>query len=66
MKPLLAFGSTKLLDKGVEKPQCVICYVVLNQEALKSSRLNGHLLSKHPYLKNKYIEFFERKEKILN
>ena len=41
-------GFTSLLTDGVEKPQCVLCHVVLSAESLKPSKLKRHLEAKHP------------------
>ena len=41
-------GFTSLLNDGAEKPQCVLCHVVLSAESLKLSKLKRHVEAKHP------------------
>jgi hypothetical protein len=58
----LEFGF--ILRPGTEqlpRPQCVICAVVLDNEAMSPSRLLRHLNTKHSELVSKPIEFFMRK-----
>ena len=40
-------GFTSVLDDGKEEPQCVLCYAVLSNEAMKPSKLQRHLQQKH-------------------
>jgi hypothetical protein len=58
----LKYGFTVMANK----PQCVICGEVLSRESMKPSKLNRHLLSKHPKEADKPLDFFERKGKTLN
>ncbi|XP_045109119.1 zinc finger BED domain-containing protein 5-like [Portunus trituberculatus] len=44
----LDFGFTSITDKGVVKPQCVICHKILTAESLRPSKLRLHLETKHP------------------
>jgi hypothetical protein len=53
----LQFGFTELENK----PQCVICSEVLSVESMKPSKMKRHLETKHSALKNKPVEFFQRK-----
>ena len=62
-KAFLSYGFTSLIDKSVEKPQCVICLKVLSAESMKPSKLREHLEKYHTELMGKDIEFFERKER---
>ena len=45
--------------------QCVECSQILSKEALKRSKLQHHLDSKHPEVARKPKEYFERKRKSL-
>lgn len=58
----LKYGFSVLDDK----PQCVVCCEVLSAESMKPSKLIRHLETKHPSLKNKPVEFFQRKLKELD
>lgn len=57
----LKFGFTVIENK----PQCVICFETLSRESMKPSKLVRHLNTKHPNEKDKPLEFFERKLKVL-
>ena len=48
------------MDKGVEKPQCVICDKVLGVDSLRPSKLKIHLESNHPQHKDKDVTYFQR------
>ena len=61
----LNYGFTYLVDKGIVKPQCVICNEVLSNESFKDNKLKRHLQTKHSKLSDKNREFFERKEQNL-
>jgi len=56
------FGFTFIEKDDVQKPQCVICHVVLSNDALRPSRLERHLTTAHPMLKGKLKEFFVAKK----
>ena len=43
----LKFGFTSIVNNDTEKPQCVLCNVVLSAESLKPSKLKRHLETKH-------------------
>ena len=45
-----------------EDPLCIICGDRLANEAMKPSKLLWHMETKHPGLKDKPLEFFERKK----
>ena len=44
----LKMGFTSVIDNSNEKLQCILCYAVLSNEAMKLSKLKCHLLKKHP------------------
>ena len=48
------------------KPQCVVCSEVLSAESMKPSKMIRHLETKHPSLKTKPVDFFERKMSVLD
>lgn len=54
----IKFGFTFIEKDGVQKPQCVICHTVLSNDALQPSRLERHLTTAHPMLKEKPKVFF--------
>ncbi|XP_063872897.1 zinc finger BED domain-containing protein 5-like [Scylla paramamosain] len=58
----LDFGFTSITDKGVVKPQCVICHKILTVESLRPSKLRLHLETKHPQHVGKDRSFFSRQE----
>ena len=58
----IIFGFTSLLSNGVEKPQCVLCNVVLSAESIKPFQLKRHLKTKHPQHVEKDVAFFQRHE----
>ena len=49
----LSYGFTCLVDKGIVKPQCVICNEVLSNECLKDNKLKRHLNTKHSQFSDK-------------
>ena len=55
---------TLIVENGLTKPQCVLCSVVLSVEAIKPSKLKGHLDSKHPQHVGKDLSFFQGNEAI--
>lgn len=54
----LTFGFTQVEDKGIMKPQCVVCLKVLTPESFKKSQLQKHLNNLHPHLSSKPREYF--------
>ena len=54
------FGFT-VINSGEEKPQCVLCCIVLGSSALKPSKLERHLVTHHPDFQNKNANFFKRR-----
>ena len=57
----LKWGFTDIVNAGVERPQCVVCLEVLAHESMKPAKLQRHLETKHPALKDKSIDFFKAK-----
>lgn len=55
----IKYGFTETEVKGESRPQCVVCSEVLSNEAFKPSKLERHLISKHPNLAEKPQEYFE-------
>ena len=47
------------------KPQCLLCFKALPNDAMESSKLKPYLMSEHPEFANKSQSFFFR-EKIKN
>ena len=58
----LKMGFTSKSDNDKEKPQCVLCYAVLSNPAMKSSKLKRHLQKKHPEHMEKDLSFFQRQK----
>ena len=56
----LKWGFTDIVIAGVERPQCVLCLEVLAHESMKPTKLQRHLETKHPALKNKGIDFLTK------
>ena len=54
----LNYGFTQIEDKGIMKPQCVVCLIVLTAESFKKSQLKKHLNNLHPHLSSKPREYF--------
>jgi hypothetical protein len=62
----LELGFTWCGDESEQKPQCVLCYEVLSNECMKPAKLRRHLETKHCDVKNKPIQFSQRRLKTLN
>ncbi|KAK4324247.1 hypothetical protein Pmani_005087 [Petrolisthes manimaculis] len=62
----IRFGFTVIIKKGTEVPQCVICANVLSPAAMKPSLLQRHLYGCHQDLKGKDVDYFKRRETMLN
>uniref|UniRef100_A0A8C4SQ16 DUF4371 domain-containing protein n=1 Tax=Erpetoichthys calabaricus TaxID=27687 RepID=A0A8C4SQ16_ERPCA len=60
---LLNYGFTQIEDKGIMKPQCVVCLKVLTAESFKQSQLKKHLDNLHSHLSSKPREYFVNLEK---
>ncbi|XP_025198500.1 protein ZBED8-like [Melanaphis sacchari] len=61
----IKYGFTEIEVNREIRPQCVICTVVLSNNALKLAKLLRHLHTIHPTLKDQPPEFFEGKCKSL-
>ncbi|XP_072247753.1 SCAN domain-containing protein 3-like [Leuresthes tenuis] len=59
----LKFGFIATGESHSPSPLCVICGDKLANEAMKPSKLLRHMETKHPGLKNKTLDFFERKKR---
>ena len=57
----IKYGFSYIEDKKGQKPQCVLCSEVLAQESMKPSKLKRHLETKHTSLKDKPVEYFQRR-----
>lgn len=62
----IKYGFTVISKNGIEMPQCVICAKVLSPGAMKPSLLQRHLQGCHQELKGKDVDYFKRKEAMLN
>ncbi|XP_071041442.1 zinc finger BED domain-containing protein 5-like [Parasteatoda tepidariorum] len=60
----LELGFTCIYDRGVNKPQCVLCSEILSNESMKPNKLKRHFDAKHKNFafEGKDCTFFERKE----
>ncbi|XP_066978978.1 SCAN domain-containing protein 3-like [Macrobrachium rosenbergii] len=58
----LELGFTCIVDKGIQKPQCVVCNAILCKESMKGSKLKDHLIRKHKTLHSKPVDYFRRLE----
>jgi hypothetical protein len=58
----LSMGFTCAGSEHEQQPQCVLCYELLSNEAMKPSQLRTHLESKYKEQATKSIEFFKNKE----
>jgi hypothetical protein len=47
-------------SNDIPKPQCVLCFVIISNEAMKP-KLIHHLESKHKELNNKLLLFYSKK-----
>uniref|UniRef100_A0A3Q1GCF7 C2H2-type domain-containing protein n=1 Tax=Acanthochromis polyacanthus TaxID=80966 RepID=A0A3Q1GCF7_9TELE len=57
----IQFGFSWIGTEEEPRPQCVVCGDVLSNESMKPVHLRRHLLTKHPGLKDKTLDFFVRK-----
>ena len=58
----LKFVFDVVKKKGVQKPQCVICYKVLAAESMNPSKLKRHFEKNHKEHENKDLSFFKWKK----
>ncbi|XP_015923358.2 SCAN domain-containing protein 3 [Parasteatoda tepidariorum] len=59
----LKYGFVGTGDSHKPKPLCIVCGDQLSNDAMKPSKLLRHLNAKHPGLKDKPLEYFERKKR---
>ena len=59
----LNYGFIATGDSHAPSPLCVICGERISNSAMKPSKLLRHLETKHPGLKDKPAEYFERKKR---
>lgn len=57
----IKLGFTSIEVNGETRPQCVLCAVVLSNEALKPNKLERHMKTVHPKFCDRPREFFEGK-----
>lgn len=57
----LQYGFTSTITVGIERPQCVICGVVLSAESMKPNKLKRHFESKHSSFAGKDTNYFRSK-----
>lgn len=57
----LQYGFTSTITIGIERPQCVICGVVLSAESMKPNKLKRHFESKHSSFAGKDTSYFRSK-----
>ena len=58
-------GFMNITEKGIMKPQCLICLKVLTAQSLKPSKLKQHLQSQHPSYVGRDRSHFERQQEWL-
>ena len=59
----LKYGFISTSNSAASCPLCLICNSKLSNEAMKPSKLLRHIKTKHPELKDKPLEFFERRKR---
>ena len=59
----LKYGFISTGDSEAPCPLCLICKSKLSNEAMKPSKLLRHMKTKHPEIKDKPLEFFERRKR---
>ena len=57
----LKYGFTVISKNSLDMPQCVICFKILSNDAMRPSRLERHLTTIHPDLVNKPRDYFAGK-----
>jgi hypothetical protein len=57
----ISFGFTYTGEESAPDPQCVICYETLSNHSMKPYLLMHHFETKHGDLKQKPLEYFQRK-----
>lgn len=61
----IKYGFTFIEKNGSHLPQCVICHLVLSNDAMRPGRLERHLNTNHAALKDKPTDFFVSKKSCL-
>ncbi len=61
----IKYGFTATRKNGCDCPKCVLCPETLSKDCLKPSKLQRHLIKKHPAEAEKTVDFFRRKEEHL-
>ena len=59
----LRYGFIVTGNTHIATPLCIVCSYQLSNKAMKTSKLLCHLNTKHPGLKDKPLEYFEKKKK---
>lgn len=57
----IKYGFTVLDKNGTQLPQCVVCHLVLSNDAMRPARLERHLTTNHVALKDKPKDYFVAK-----
>ena len=57
----LHYGFTDAIVNGQVVPQCVVCFQVLSNDALRPTRPQRHLQTKHSCHQVKPLAFFQSK-----
>ena len=57
----LQYGFTDAIGNGQVVPQCIVCFQVLSNDALRPTRLQCHLQTKHSCHQDKPLAFFQSK-----
>ena len=57
----LNYGFTVISKNSLDMPQCVICFKILSNDAMRPSRLERHLTTIHPDLVNKTRDYYAGK-----
>ena len=57
----LKYGFTCMNTSTEQKPQCILCGVVLSNESMKPAKLERHLNTCHPADKSRPLVYFEQK-----
>ena len=58
----LQYGFTDAIVNGQVVSQCVVCFQVLSNDALRPTRLQCHLQTKHSCHQDKLSTFFSKQE----
>ncbi len=56
----VSYGFTSILADGIGKPQCALCFKVLDNDSMKPSKLKHHLQTTHPHYAEKDPDFSRR------